>query len=126
MADLLHVVDPQIRSKLDELKRIELDRLRKKATEAFELSNGLDRNAIKEPPHLDHRNPHTFRSEDLRKLILKVSRGGRRTGPAAVGKRGSENGGSSRICRVWTCGEVLLTCDLISVIQSGLSLVRWS
>ena len=103
MADLLHVVDPQIRSKLDELKRIELERLRKKATEAFELSNGLDRNAIKEPHHLDHRNPHTFRSEDLRKLILKVSQGGRWTGPAAVGKRGSENGGCSRICGVVAC-----------------------
>ena len=72
MADKLHVVDPSIRSKLDELKRIELDRLRRKATEAFELSNGLDRETIKEPHHLDHRNPHTFREEDLKRLIHKV------------------------------------------------------
>ncbi|XP_043232068.1 nucleobindin-2-like isoform X1 [Amphibalanus amphitrite] len=74
VADKLHVVDPSIRSKLDELKRIELDRLRRKATEAFELSNGLDRNTIREPHHLDHRNPHTFREEDLRKLIHKTTK----------------------------------------------------
>ncbi|XP_037069987.1 nucleobindin-2-like isoform X2 [Pollicipes pollicipes] len=73
VADRLHVVDPSIRSKLDELKRIELSRLRQKATEAFELSNGLDREAIKEPLHLDHRNPHTFREEDLRRLVRKTS-----------------------------------------------------
>ncbi|XP_037086650.1 nucleobindin-2-like isoform X3 [Pollicipes pollicipes] len=74
VAEQLHVVDPAIRSKLDELKRIELGRLRQKATEAFELSNGLDRNTIKEPHHLDHRNPHTFREEDLRRLIHKTTK----------------------------------------------------
>ena len=72
VADKLHVVDQSIRSRLDELKRIELERLRRKATEAYELSNGLDRDAIKEPLHLEHRNPHTFREEDLRRLVRKV------------------------------------------------------
>ncbi|KAF0290683.1 Nucleobindin-2 [Amphibalanus amphitrite] len=73
VADKLHVVDPSIRSRLDELKRIELERLRRKATEAYELSNGLDREAIKEPLHLEHRNPHTFREEDLRRLVRKTA-----------------------------------------------------
>lgn len=62
-----------VRTKLDEIKRTELERLRHLASKEFELRHGLDTEHLKIPPeHVDLSNPHTFEIEDLRKLILKV------------------------------------------------------
>lgn len=62
-----------MRTKLDEIKRREVERLRDLASKAYELSNGIDRKHLKIPQHLDHGNEHTFEIEDLRKLIQKTS-----------------------------------------------------
>lgn len=52
-----------IRSKLDELKRQELNRLREIARKAYGDSD---------PGHVDHENPHSFEKADLLKLIQQV------------------------------------------------------
>jgi hypothetical protein len=68
-------VNHNVRTKLDEIKRSELERLRHLATKEYELRHGMDTEHLKIPPeHLDLSNPHTFEIEDLRKLILKVAR----------------------------------------------------
>lgn len=65
IADELDYVGHHIRSKLDELKRQELDRLRDIARKAYgDQSSG--------PGHVDHQNPHSFEKQDLQKLILQV------------------------------------------------------
>lgn len=68
-------VNHHVRSKLDEIKRREIERLRLLAMKQFELTNDIDRDHFKisDPRHLDHENPHTFEIEDLKKLILKTS-----------------------------------------------------
>lgn len=68
-------VNHHVRSKLDEIKRREIERLRLLAMKQFELTNDIDRDHLKiaDPRHLDHENPHTFEIEDLKKLILKTS-----------------------------------------------------
>nr|CAD7439274.1 unnamed protein product [Timema bartmani] len=74
IAQELEYVNHQVRTKLDELKRQELERLRHLASKEFEIRNGLDREHLKiGPEHLDHANPHTFEIEDLRKLIAKTT-----------------------------------------------------
>jgi hypothetical protein len=73
IAQELELVDHSVRSKLDELKRTELDRLRNLARQYYELSNDIDRDHLKIAEHLDHTNAHTFEIEDLKKLILKTS-----------------------------------------------------
>lgn len=73
IAQELEYVNHQVRTKLDEIKRQELDRLRSLATRQFELSNDIDREHLKIPEHVDHDNKHTFEIEDLKKLILKTS-----------------------------------------------------
>lgn len=73
IAHELEFVSHNVRSKLDELKRQELERLRHLATMEFELENGLDPRHMKIPEHVDHVNPHTFEIDDLKKLIAKVS-----------------------------------------------------
>uniref|UniRef100_U5EJI6 Putative nucleobindin 2 n=1 Tax=Corethrella appendiculata TaxID=1370023 RepID=U5EJI6_9DIPT len=73
IAQELEFVSHHVRSKLDELKRQELERLRLLATRQFELSNSIDRNHMKIPEHLDHENEHTFEIEDLKRLILKTT-----------------------------------------------------
>ena len=72
IAHELEFVNHHVRTKLDELKRTELERLRHLATREYELENGLDKNHLKIPEHLDHSNPHTFEIDDLKKLIAKV------------------------------------------------------
>lgn len=62
-----------VRSRLNELKRQELERLRHLARQAYERSNGMDRKHMKIPEHLDHLNSDTFEIVDLEKLILKTS-----------------------------------------------------
>lgn len=73
IAQELEYVNHNVRSQLDELKRIELQRLRELATRQFELSNHIDRDHMKIAEHLDHENQHTFEIDDLKKLILKTS-----------------------------------------------------
>lgn len=73
IAQELDYVNHQVRTKLDELKRQEIERLRHLATKNFELNKGIDTEHLKIiPEHLDHSNPHTFEVEDLVKLISKV------------------------------------------------------
>lgn len=72
IAQELELVDHNVRSKLDELKRSELDRLRGLARQYYEMTNEIDREHIKIAEHLDHDNEHTFEIEDLKKLIKKT------------------------------------------------------
>ncbi|OQR72374.1 nucleobindin-1-like [Tropilaelaps mercedesae] len=73
VATHLDLVDHKVRTKLDELKRIEVDRLRKLTQKKNELEHGIDRgNVIND--HLDSGNQHTFEIEDLKKLILAATR----------------------------------------------------
>ncbi|XP_075990563.1 nucleobindin 1 isoform X1 [Anticarsia gemmatalis] len=75
IAEQLDFVNHNVRTKLDEIKRRELDRLRHLATKQFELTNNLEQHTGKVPTneHLDHANPHTFEIEDLKKLIKKTT-----------------------------------------------------
>ena len=71
----LHFVDHNVRTKLDELKRRELERLRHLAVKEHEKEAGVDRTLLKVPVHIDHRNPTRFEVDDLKKLIVKVRKG---------------------------------------------------
>ncbi|XP_046670959.1 nucleobindin-2 isoform X2 [Homalodisca vitripennis] len=75
IADELDFVSHNVRTKLDELKRVELERLRKLARQAYEQENDINALHLKmaEPEHLDHANPHTFEIADLKKLIAKTA-----------------------------------------------------
>jgi len=89
IASELEFVNHNVRSKLDELKRQELERLRHLAIKEYEIhqaqkvehenddneddENEIDHDVKKLPYHLDHHNPHSFEIEDLRKLIVQVS-----------------------------------------------------
>lgn len=72
IAHELQFVDHKIRSKLDELKREELERLRHLATKEYNLMHNLDLDHLKIAEHVDHSNKHTFEINDLKKLIIKV------------------------------------------------------
>ncbi|XP_020282154.1 nucleobindin-2 isoform X2 [Pseudomyrmex gracilis] len=74
IAHELQFVDHKIRTKLDELKREELERLRHLATKEHNLMNGLDLDHLKIAEHLDHSNSHTFEIDDLKKLIAKTTK----------------------------------------------------
>lgn len=68
----LEYVNHHVRTKLDELKRTELQRLRELVKQAEELDhNEINPNHV-DPGHVDHQNPHTFESADLHKLITQV------------------------------------------------------
>jgi len=74
IAHQLEYVNHQVRSKLDEIKREEMERLRAYATLQYKLNNGIDENHLKvQVAHVDHENAHTFEIEDLKRLILKTS-----------------------------------------------------
>ena len=73
----MEFVSHAVRTRLDEVKRTEMERLRKYARKAYELQQGLDRehlgiHSASAPEHIDHANPETFEVEDLRRLIFKV------------------------------------------------------
>ncbi|XP_076046210.1 uncharacterized protein LOC143028263 [Oratosquilla oratoria] len=70
----LHFVDHNIRTKLDELKRQELERLRHLAQKEHEKESGIDRSRLKIPTHLDYKNPTRFEVEDLKKLIVQTTK----------------------------------------------------
>lgn len=74
VAHELEFVKHDVRNRLDELKRIEMDRLRKLTVQAKEKELGLDRNSVKMPHHIDYQNPHTFEIEDLKKLIVTATK----------------------------------------------------
>lgn len=68
----LEYVNHHVRTKLDELKRTELQRLRELVHQAEEIEkNEVDPNHVN-PGHIDHTNPHTFEQADLHKLITQV------------------------------------------------------
>ena len=87
VAEMIQQVAPNIRSRLDELKRIELDRLRKLALKKHKLeeddirrwrtidaeSNHVPRIDLLDVSNLNHRNYHTFEKEDLQRLITHAS-----------------------------------------------------
>ncbi|XP_018322943.1 nucleobindin-2 [Agrilus planipennis] len=74
IANQLEFVSHHVRTKLDEIKRTEMERLRN----LVEKKNGLaEGNYIEDPnhgrlDHLDH-SSHTFEIEDLKKLIAKTT-----------------------------------------------------
>ncbi|CAG9862139.1 unnamed protein product [Phyllotreta striolata] len=74
IAEHLEFVSHHVRTRLDEIKRLELDRLKKLVEQKRKLE---DTNAIDlEDPmhhHVDHSNPHTFEIDDLKKLIAKTT-----------------------------------------------------
>nr|CAG4638652.1 EOG090X0B17 [Cyclestheria hislopi] len=76
IAKELEYVSHNVRSKLDELKRQEMERLRHLAVEQYEQSRGLGiphNGRLKLPGHIDHKSP-TFEMEDLRKLIIQTTK----------------------------------------------------
>lgn len=76
IAQELEYVGHHVRSKLDEIKRNEIVRLRELVKKQYEKSNNLDTNHLKVAQmihHLDHANEHTFEIDDLQKLIKKTS-----------------------------------------------------
>lgn len=74
IAEHLDFVHHNVRTQLDEIKRREMERLKHLATLQYELTNNLNSDKEKEHhAHLDHKNPHTFEIEDLKKLIKKTS-----------------------------------------------------
>ncbi|XP_076170972.1 nucleobindin 1 isoform X2 [Ptiloglossa arizonensis] len=74
IADQLQFVHHNVRTRLDEIKRKELERLRHLATKEMELQNGLDVKFLKIAEHLDHDNARTFEIQDLKKLIAKITK----------------------------------------------------
>ena len=61
-----------VRTKLDEVKRQELERLRHMAQRQFEAKEGIDRKHFKIPKHLDVKSAN-FDIEDLQKLIKQTT-----------------------------------------------------
>ncbi|XP_067849972.1 nucleobindin-2-like isoform X2 [Heptranchias perlo] len=72
LAKELNLVSHLVRTKLDELKRQEVSRLRMliKAKIDAQQDAGIDHHALlKQFEHLNHQNPHSFEPEDLELLI---------------------------------------------------------
>ncbi|CAL4121295.1 unnamed protein product, partial [Meganyctiphanes norvegica] len=69
----LHFVNHNIRTKLDELKRREVERLRHLAVKEHEKATGVDRAKLKMPGHLDLKSHTRFEVEDLKNLIVKTT-----------------------------------------------------
>uniref|UniRef100_A0A3P9K1E6 Nucleobindin 2 n=1 Tax=Oryzias latipes TaxID=8090 RepID=A0A3P9K1E6_ORYLA len=73
----LNFVQHNFRSKLDELKREEINRLRMliKAKHDTEEHNAMDHQTLlKQFEHLNHMNPHTFEVDDLNRLIQSATK----------------------------------------------------
>ncbi|KAL2724408.1 nucleobindin-2-like [Vespula squamosa] len=73
IAHELEFVNYKIRTRLDELKREELERLRHLAIKENQLNNGLDLKHLKIAEHIDHTNTRSFEINDLKKLIAKTT-----------------------------------------------------
>ncbi|KAG2461998.1 NUCB2 protein, partial [Polypterus senegalus] len=79
LAKELDFVSHHIRTKLDELKRQEVSRLRTLIKAKHEMQNGndvaMDHQALlKQFEYLNHMNPHTFETDDLDKLIKTATK----------------------------------------------------
>jgi len=76
IAHELEYVSHHIRTKLDELKRQEVGRLRELARQkrAMDKMGQVSKDDRLFPSHLDHSNPHTFETEDLKRLIREATR----------------------------------------------------
>jgi len=72
IAKELDSLNHHVRSKLDEVKRMELERLRHLAQKQYEESQGIDRKHLKIPKHLDLKSAK-FDVEDLKKLIKQTT-----------------------------------------------------
>lgn len=73
IAEELEFVSHHVRSRLDEIKRMELERLKELVEKKRQLE---DPNSVLDDPahhHIDHSNPHTFEIDDLKKLIAKTT-----------------------------------------------------
>lgn len=72
IAGELEFVSHNVRTRLDEIKRTELQRLRKSMDKIRQFEENND---LSDPVHhhLDQENPHTFEIEDLKKLIAKTT-----------------------------------------------------
>lgn len=73
IAEELEFVSHHVRTRLDEIKRLEMERLRELVEKKRQLE---DPNSILDDPlhhHVDNSNPHTFEIEDLKKLIAKTT-----------------------------------------------------
>ncbi|KZC04767.1 Nucleobindin-2 [Dufourea novaeangliae] len=73
IADQLQFVNHNVRTRLDEIKRDELERLKHLLARENEIKNGLDVDHLKIAEHLDHTNTRTFEILDLKKLIAKTT-----------------------------------------------------
>ncbi|KAF6038461.1 hypothetical protein EB796_003228 [Bugula neritina] len=81
IAHYLQFANKQTRTKLDELKRLEVRRLRDLHKKLMRETADEIRAGKRDPKdlpsvdseHMDHSNPHTFEIEDLRKLIKKTT-----------------------------------------------------
>ncbi|XP_066540739.1 nucleobindin-2b [Hoplias malabaricus] len=78
LAKELDFVSHHVRTKLDELKRQEVNRLRTLIKAKQDIARGkgmtVDHQALlKQFEHLNHMNPHTFEVEDLDRLIKSAS-----------------------------------------------------
>ena len=71
IAHQLEYVSHHIRTKLDELKRKEVGRLRELARQkrAVDKMGKVAKDDKLFPNHIDHSNPHTFETEDLKKGV---------------------------------------------------------
>ncbi|KAI7690783.1 Nucleobindin-2 [Sarcoptes scabiei] len=82
VAGIIDQVAPEIRSRLDELKRVEMERLRKLLAREHKLEEEMEDEQHRQKigdddsvaAHIDHSNPHSFEAEDLQKLILKATK----------------------------------------------------
>jgi len=72
IAKELEYLSHGVRTKLDEIKRQELERLRHLSMKQMEMGQGLDRRHIKVPQHVDTRHP-AFEVADLQKLIKQTT-----------------------------------------------------
>merc|ERR1712038_1533234 len=72
IAEELKFVNHNLRNKLDDVKRKEVDRLRKLAVKQYEKNRGIDRQNIKMPGHIDVSNQR-FEVDDLKKLIQSTT-----------------------------------------------------
>lgn len=72
IAEHLVMVDPSIRTKLDEIKRMEIERLRRIIRRKAALTNS-EPHETDLPKHVDHNNIETFEIHDLEKLIKQAT-----------------------------------------------------
>ena len=73
IAHELEFVNHGVRTKLDDIKRKELERLRHLAVRQNEISQGIDKKHMKIPQHLEIQSPK-FEIDDLKKLIKSTTK----------------------------------------------------